>query len=296
MASSLEAEGCERLGKILFLHVDPTIRQLLALLKRQQELTVNHVLLVDEEEILGMLRQESDLLEKLQLEIVGFPQSKFAKEIIGDNDSLYAASLAMLLDYITLPIVAILRRHPAKEKAIMNAETDRRKIQIRTSAERKSQAIAARILRHCLEIIAPSLDQTKRNNLLLACATALPTGRELSDQLFGVGLDSGDYYMESVLATIGCLLQTGATNDDELAMEGDLLAHIADVCIATVAPPSRFVASTMLQALRTLEQLMEASPLPSVWRSLFPGLFAVSFYAVLFGKNTDRRQLTKLCL
>ncbi|CAB9502900.1 expressed unknown protein [Seminavis robusta] len=313
MSLKEEEYGCDRLGKLLFLQLDPTIRQLLALLQRQQEIADKNNDMLDnkEEEILGLLRQEATLLETIQRRVVDFPQTLAAIGMSSlssssDPSSLFVESLAILMDYITLPIVAILRRQQQYSSVVdpkSVVETTRRLLQIRQSAQRKSSTVAARTLQLCLERMeqgSVSLSPIKLKNLLLACASALPTGRELSEQSSAtMGLDTGDFYLESVLTTIEYLLRLGApegilqpngngekiSKDKEMAsaMDGALLAHLADVCIAIVAPPSTFPFTTMKQALRTLEQLMEASPSPLAWRSLFPGLFAGLFRTMVSG-------------
>jgi hypothetical protein len=330
-------ERCERLGKILFGKLDPTIRRLLATLQRQQKVMgaagvsgeakgangfVIGGFLEREEEVLGLLREEADLMGQIQRVVGDFSDIALA-DVSSSPEALkertIAASLVILMDYISLPIVAILRRPLAESiYTITNAEENvmpadrhssaaasRRKLQIRQSAERKSVAIAARTLTVCLEKIhkgsktkstsPPPLSITTDtlNALVLACCSALPTRREIAElskvSFSEAGVDSGDYCIESVLESISYLLRLSSfsdggavtiakTDDRELAsvMEGALLAHLADSCVSLVAPPSTFPASTILQALQTFELLLRTSPSPLVWRSLFPGCFAVS--------------------
>jgi hypothetical protein len=333
---------CERLGKILFVKLDPTLRLLLATLQRQQSVMgasvgasgeaegTNDVFIIGclldqrlerEEEVLGLLREEAELLCQVQRVVDDFSKITLVEEVSSSQallEEYMAASMVILMDYISLPIVAILRR-PLTEgiAAIINAEKNansdrqssaeasRRKLQIRQSAERKSVAAAASTLKVCLEMIHKGsktkptsplpvcITTDKLNALVLACCSALPTGREIAELskicFFEGGIDSGDYCIESVLETISCLLRLRSFSDggastttktDELelasAMEGALLAHLADSCISLVAPPSSFPVTTILQALQTFELLLRTSPSPLAWRSLFPGCFAVS--------------------
>ena len=185
--------GCERLGKLLFLQLDPTLRNLLAVLQRHQELIESSVnattksddlgskglangdqpivgsyqpqTLEDEEQILGLLKAEAELLLYARSIVSEFPNRMRAQEPNTSTsvllDQQMREAMIILLDYISLPLVAILRRPVTTEQQHDNttkqheslAEASLRKLHIRQGAERKSIGIAARTLKTYLEVI-----------------------------------------------------------------------------------------------------------------------------------------------
>ena len=345
--------GCERLGKLLFLQVDPTLRNLLAVLQRRQELfesstTSNNkeednqeelsVLigssrlskLENEEKILGLLKAEAELLLYLQKTLVEFPDrikqlnpgetTASKNNATADLDQQISEAMLILLDYISLPLVAILRRplttlkqppdndHSKQQQEASSMETVRlRKLQIRRGAERKSIGIAARTLKLYLGAIAPKRDKNESSSsessiskqkilqLILACSAALPSGQEIIEQ--STKSSGVEEYLEAILDVVAFLLRLGssdnavdpllvaertaATSEDfgeEVikAMDGALVALLADACLSIMAPPSAFRESAILGSACALQTLMSTVPNISTWRGLFPGCFAVS--------------------
>jgi len=358
--------GCERLGKLLFLQLDPTLRNLLTVLQHHQDLTeaschVSHetvsgescvgaslttgatngsvssqhqkispqvitdLYLEPEERVLGLLKTEARLLQHAQQIVSDFAtnlllQRDASSSLVVPLKQQLAGSMNIMMDYISLPIMAILQRpfssggsnvseHQGEEMTA--ALTSLRKFRIRQAAERKSVAMASRSLKTCLDIIVLPLEgvATEENHikhrqsllspdkilsLILACSSALPTGREITEQStmsFSDGInhdggivDHGEEYLESTLEALYRLLRMGKLSSstfdvdliDAVGGNGALVAHLADVCMSIVSPPSTLPEPTLLKALETLLCLLETVPNASIWQALFPGCFAVS--------------------
>jgi len=345
------SKGCDRLGQLLFLQLDPTLRNLLAVLQRHQALveSPSHVReecfpqnpvgkdessigsferqnLEYDEEILGLLKAESELLLFVQEIISEFPHRIKSQEINSSDTDLLEdqirGAMAIMVDYITLPLVAILRRPvTTRDKYLKlnqdaDGDTNLRKFHIRQGAERKSIAISAQTLKICLEIVIQGtrggaaasqqgeciLLTTKILKLILTCSSVLPSGQEIAEQFTAsfrqVGIDRGEEYLESSLDVIDYLLKMGTTgshfdcnNDDTgsfgeeiaKAMDGALVAHLVDVCLSIVAPPSNLKETTILTATTTLHTLLNTVPDLSTWRALFPGTFAALFRTLIVG-------------
>ena len=348
------------------MQVDPTLRNLLAVLQRRQELfessttsnddksQVNQkdssvligsskpAKLEDEETILGLLQAEAELLMYLQKTLVEFPDrikqlgpgktTAPEDKVTAELNQQISEAMLILLDYISLPLVAILRRplttpkqqlptdndNSKQQEEPSSAETvNRRKLQIRQGSERKSIGIAARTLKLYLGVTAPKRDPNESSSssesssipkqkilqLLLACSTALPTGQEITK--ISTEVLSGVDYLEAILDVVSFLLHLGSDTavdpalvatdprtaegtavanadfSEEVinAMDGSLVALVADACLSTLAPPSKFRESTILAAAGALQTLLSTVPDLSTWRALFPGCFAVSSFS-----------------
>lgn len=298
MASVNQEEGCERLGKLLFLKLDPTLRCLLAVLQQQQQHQEGNTVttameLEKEEKLLGLFRAETKLLKEAQQTLQDFFANSYSAQ---PEDT--AGALVILMDYLSLPVVAILRRPLTSNRNTTNtndveeSDPQKRKRLIRQSAERKSILVASQTLQMCLQFLgsrqknaeSPSgkqISQSKLLDLILAFSSALPTGQELAQQSTDFnsrGLDRGEDYLESLLEVLSQLLQLVQGGQQEAlanAMDGSLLAHLADVCVAA-ATSDFFSETTIGKALTLLQNLLEVVPDVSIWRALFPGCFAVS--------------------
>ena len=314
--------GSERLGKLLFLRLDPILRNLIAVIQRHKEIIRARADFAirdehgdqhyeeeeEEERILSLHKAEGKLLKGLQEAITGFPSDELVKASAISPSLLpnqIAASMVVIMDYISIPLVAIFQRPTISTE--IDTDTNgrgndhiRRKFYIRQSAEWKSITLAARIFTTCLETIkqgraSADIPAEKAVQWIIACASSLPSGKKIVEQTTvsfeESGLDRGKEYLEALLNTIAVLLKSkndALANEITKALDGALLAHLADSCISVVAPPATFSLSTALQALKTLDVLLDEVPDVSMWRSLFPGCFTGLFRTLITGLRASK--------
>lgn len=250
MASSSEN------SQLAFHRLNPILRMLLASIERYRELTSvgspPETLLEEEESILGLLRTQVKMTENLETTM---------KDVV---EAYGPGALVPLTNYILLPLRLLLQ----------SSEWNVNGSNIRQSAVWKSVEAAA----HALEsfvLLLGSLPAKQTVVCLVACTIPLPMEAILSRSK---GLDRGDDCLCAILRCIYMLLNSADYQQEiAAALDGALVATIADACITLILPGnSRRNPEVQLQAIQTLSSLMKAVPLLKLWQSHFPGCFAVS--------------------
>lgn len=241
-----------------FLALDPILKMLLSSVESYRgACTTDNT--QSEERILGMLRVQVRLLDNLE------------RAVKGTVEKHGAGALQGLMDYILLPLRLILQ----------SSEWDDAEEPIRQSAAWKTSEAAARVMDCIYTLAGPRTSRKQTLDCLTSCSFPLP-----KEKMASKGLDRGDDCLYAVLHCINTLLertnlQKSHTEELCMAMEGRLVALISFACTNILAPAvdnssRKSSPEVLLQALETLDTLMKAAPVPKMWQSYFPGLFAVS--------------------
>lgn len=246
-------------SQTVFLSLDPILKMVLSSVECYREACTADKT-QDEERILGILRIQVRLLENLE------------RAIKGSLDEHGAGALQGLMDYILLPIRLILQQ--SSGWSVIEEP-------IRQSELWKSSETAAHLLDCICTLAGPSTSFKQSIDSLTACTFALPV-----EKMSSKGLDRGDDCLYAVLHCIDTLImraneQKAYTKEVCRAMEGNLVARISFACtiILATSPDNSLRMSSpevKLQALETLDIMMNVAPVAEMWQSYFPGLFAVS--------------------
>ena len=271
--------------QVAFVRLDPILRLLLTLITQYRELPSD--MFHQEERRLGILRAQVKILQQLQ-------------ETIPEFD---ASSLIVMVDYITLPLTAIF--HTTFITPTLpndKSKEDIRKIQIRNSDIYKVQEETAKTI----SIYAKACHQKSNSSLLvtvppapvvkilIALATALPSGNPTieytNEKISSSSLEDGSSSQLAVVQAIQALCRIPSSPtlpaDVAKALDGALMARLADVCSGLCQSPS---IDLSVEAIRALECLFTTVPMvETVWQPIFPGVFGALYRCTM--KAHRRRQ------
>lgn len=254
-------EAVDACGKLLFQQLEPTISTLLHALHDYKTTEK------DEQEVHSSLQTQSLLLQKLQ---------SILASVVNDMgmstsfpSSIKSQSLAVLFQFVFLPINAVLNRQRIETSAAL----------IRT-AETQCLYHASRIVVTVTEYLSiqsyPNVAQEPLQATLGACVVALQDNSTISAS----SLDQQECCIV-LLQGVSLLWKYSSLSDNSL------LPPILDVLVGWIEPPSekkKEVVSTVLQerALKTMQTILRrTTDSAKLWQSVFPGVYAALFRRVL---------------
>jgi hypothetical protein len=345
----------EQVAKAVFLQLDPVLGVLLKLIQQYQAtIQAERAILTQnsqsphqaasisqlQEQVLSMLQTQCVVLDRLRKLLQDFPSSSSSQQQhqqLALSDQQVGRSLVILWDYLSLPLLAVLRgttKGQADWSVLLLASSSsssnqqqqqQEQIRIRQSASWKCIERAARTLTVTLQLVHKGNQRLSNKvimSALIPCTTALPSGREISQSngngndnssssssttsvAVGATMDRGEDSCAAILEAIAtlavpCNSQQQAEETDSLAQEiagalgGALVARVVDSCVALIAPDQPKEPSTVLlsQALKTVKALMNAIPIPRVWRGVFPGCFAGLYRRLLHSLRVGKPSLS----
>jgi hypothetical protein len=260
-------------AKLIFLRLQPVINPLLQATQEYRSLVTAPTRNV--KNILPVLKIQAQLLERLDSL---FPNLATQHQL---SKAQLSKLLCILLDYILFPILANLKGTVIGWNGEERIEEDQLAVK---SASFLVVQHAASLLSTLLDLLE-SPPEEKFIRCLITCAFALPTSQYMAnDYRHDTSLDRGDQCLTHLLRSIRQLTgHPGLTQQKTFApllasaLDGALLARLADCMIAVVEPSESGKsanADLQLQALQTLQLIMKAVPMAFVWRHIFPGIFA----------------------
>lgn len=261
-------------AKLIFLRLQPVINSLLSATQAYQVLVAKSPSL-DIQKVLSVLQTQSQLLERLHKSII----PSLATEHQLSNVQL-SNIFCLLLDYLLFPILAILKG----TKIGWNGEDP-----IEDQPALRSATFL--VVQHAASLLCALLDimqfppEEKFIRCLVACAFALPTSHYLTHNYRqDSSLDRGEICLNHLFDSIRRLVgHPGLTRSGTFAsslakaLDGALLARLADCIVALVEPSESGKCANVdlqIQALLTLQVIMKSVPFATVWRHMFPGIFA----------------------
>lgn len=273
---------------------------------------------------LGILRSVADLLEELQTQL----ESLMGKDEEQNNKYLLEA-LQVMMDYVTLPLLAILRTFG--EGSFGESSNDKSTstlMMIEQSAVWKCIERASRVLLVAVQRVSntplpllPASSKQKWASYIDSCVAALPSGAAIVKQRqTTVGrLDKGEDCLCSLLATLQSLIIATATttapaDDDDVqqygtTIKGVWMTRILDSSIALLEPSNNNNISTssisdeaanniihevspqlQLQAVQTVQAILHAVRDAEPWRGVFPGVYAGLYRRILASLRVSHAQ------
>ena len=297
------------IAKRIFVRLDPVLGMLLQLIQQYQAVVGRERTTASsqQERILPLLQTLSGVLDRLLQALQSLSRDY--------TDDQVSRSLVLLWDYLSLPLLAVLRGTlKGKEHWPLLSATAQQQRQIRTSAAFKCMQRAAQTLTATVKLVHKKQNHALSTSVILSAlvptVTALPSGREIasaSATAADQSLDSGDDCCAAILESVATLVLPNGTfmnapfaREIAGAMGGALVARVVDSCVTIVTPPEQPLllladkGSTKLlsQALVTIESMMQAMPLVSVWKGVFPGCFAGLYRRLLHSLRIGKPALS----
>lgn len=238
-----------------FRQLDPILRMLLQSLQNyRQACTSNQP---NEERLVGILQVQVSILERL-------------KHALQQVVEMYGSGvLQAQLEYILLPLKLIL------QSSEWTADEGQQVARVRQSALWKSIESAAKVMENTIKLAGSGVSVKQSLECIRACTFPLPTDK-MED---GGGLDRGDDCTCAVLQCLNTILDSvhNTHADFSQALDPNLVARLAFSCTSLLSLDDRKKRhQVQIQALQTLDTLMNVVTNPEVWQSFFPGVFAVS--------------------
>ncbi|GAX20756.1 hypothetical protein FisN_7Hh067 [Fistulifera solaris] len=260
-------------AKLLFLRLQPIINPLLQATQEYRGLVTAPTRNV--KSLLSVLKIQAQLLERL---VSLLPHLATQHKL---SETQLSNSVCLLLDYVLFPILAIFKGTVIGWNGEERIEEDQSAVK---SASFLVVQQGASLLSTILDLLQ-SPPEEKFIRCLIACAFALPTSQYMAnDYRHDTSLDRGDNCLKHLFESIRRLVDhPGLTQQQTFApllagaLDGALLARLADCMVAVVEPSESGKgahADLQLQALQTLRIIMKTVPMASVWRHIFPGIFA----------------------
>jgi hypothetical protein len=295
-----DADGNEeQVAKAVFLQLDPVLGVLLKLIQQYQAtIQAERAILTQnsqsphqaasinqlQERVLSMLQTQCVVLDRLRQLLQDLPSS--SSQQLALSDQQVGRSLVILWDYLSLPLLAVLRGTTkgqadwsvlllSSSSSSSNQNHQQEQIRIRQSASWKCIERAARTLTVTLQLVHKGnqrLSNKVTMSALIPCTTALPSGREIAQTngndnngsgssttsvAVGATMDRGEDSCAAILEAITtlavpCSSQQQAEHTDSLAQQitgalgGALVARVIDSCVALIAPDQPKEPSTVL--------------------------------------------------
>lgn len=285
----------ERLSTFLLLQLDPLLKALLTLVQQYQNELSSSIL---HQRHLQLLQSQQELLKHLDDKLESLSRLVLSQPRNQDAADLWNRALSPLKDYLTLPLVAIIKGTPLRWSAVTPESSSSDRIlqsKLWSVVERSAQIYQ----RHmpCWSLRPTQQEESRILKLMVACAFALPAGQELEGPTTETNqsatrLDRGTDCLLAVLTLIQHATGTVETPSQPTqasiplsfskqvvqTMKGGLLARLVDTCVtllkmASSEQPASIPRKTILAANRTIQGLLHAVPLSQPWRAAFPGCF-----------------------
>jgi hypothetical protein len=249
--------------------LDPLLQRLLKLVTQYRELVekTNSDSSRDNELLVEAIKSQIEVLDQVQKALKQFGPP-------------FAPSLIVLADYVSLPLTAIFHIKAPTILTDDNESESIRRSQIRRSYIHKFYLSTAKTIQ-CYVQACSDLSTDSKDRLpvflnsqhlikfLIALTNALPSDAELSNNSAN-SLDDGSELWIALLSTITTIVCV-CKDDISEAWDGTLVARLVDCTTSLSNSPKQDVS---LQSLQALHSLLEASSKPSLWQSMFPGVFA----------------------
>jgi hypothetical protein len=310
--------------QVAYLRLDPILRTLLNLITQYREQTETNN--DDEQQIIGLLRAQTKILDQLQ-------------QTIQELDD--RPSLIVLAQYLSLPLLAILHATSISSSSSETTTTttttttqNNRQCLVRRSEIRTLQQATAQTIQCYVEICggtsAPPNNNHNHNNstalsvslphayivkFLIALETAVPSSglvvqEEVGDQektQISQSLEDGSACRLAILQAIHAIslqLQTsssGLADNVATALDGALVARLAEACSDSLLlyqhhhhkSPAQLSALS-LQALETLSSLMAGISDSNLWQRIFPGIFTSLYRFLVLQARRRNKNLPEL--
>jgi hypothetical protein len=249
----------EQVAKAVFLQLDPVLGVLLKLIQQyqatiqaeravlsqnsqspHQAASINQL----QEQILSMLQTQCVVLDRLRQLLQDLPSSSLQQQHqqqLALSDQQVGRSLVILWDYLSLPLLAVLRgtsKGQAEWSTLLSASSSssnqklhqQEQIRIRQSASWKCVERAARTLTVTLQLVHKGnqrLSNKVTMSALIPCTTALPSGREIAQSNGNDKSDSNRIGSSTTSVEVGATMDRG---EDSCAAILEAIATLAVPC------------------------------------------------------------------